>query len=557
MLSMITNLKIENYALIDKVSIDFTSGFTVITGETGSGKSIMLDALSLLMGVRADTKVISDKSQKTLVEAVFNQPDKRLKQIFKNHELDWDDEEIIIRREISSTGKSRSFVNDTPVTLQTLSELTHHLLDIHSQNSNILLRDSSSQLELLDSFTGNNEILDSYHHNFKEYVDLRNKIKELKEKEEKIKENKEFILFRLEQLDKLKPKIGELEHLEKEFELLSDSDKIKTEISDAYSLIAVGQESAIKTLNSASSSLEKVNFDLLSPDKENDILQRLGSLKVELRDIADTLSAIIETIDSNPERLEKIRTRIDRIYETMRRFKVKNESELVNLHMQLREDMKSLTGEGLDLQELEKSLKSAAKELKVSADKLTESRIEGAGKLASLIIEKSRPLGLPSIQFSIDINKGKLTSEGQDLVNFSCSFNKNHPKQPISSIASGGEISRMMLGIKSLMAEHLNMPTVIFDEIDTGVSGEIAHKMGKLMKEMSTKMQVMAVTHLPQVASNGDSHIKVFKTDGQDKTVSRIKTLNQEERIEEIAGMLSGTNVNEAARKNAKSLIDS
>lgn len=553
---MLTRLVIDNYALIDKTEVEFREGFTVITGETGAGKSIMLGALSLLMGARADTKAMGNKERKTTVEATFINPDPSLASYMAENGLDWDERELIIRRELSPAGKSRGFINDTPVNLSILGEVSHRLLDIHTQHSNTLLSDPHSQLQLLDAFGNTSAELESYRKVFHEYVNLRNKIKRIRENIAKGKENREFLLFRLEQLDKLKPRKGELEELEREFEVLGDADRIKSDLQEAQTYLS-GSTSALKQIQEASTTLNSVDFQLLDPQGDANLIERLDSIKIELRDISDTLEEYADKISSDPERYEKIRIRIEALEETMKRFKVKNEDELVELHIGLREELEGLTGDKTDLTEMESRLKELAKELKEKADRLSEERKEAAQRFSKILVEKIRPLGLPNVNFTVDIDKGKLSADGQDIVVFKCSFNKNHPMQPISEIASGGEISRVMLGIKSLMSDSRGLPTIIFDEIDTGVSGEIAHKMGKMMKEMSDVMQVMAVTHLPQVAANGQRHLKVYKADDKEKTVSHIKEIEGAEREKEIAGMLSGTTINDVALENARVLLNS
>lgn len=552
---MISRLSISNYALIDESEIDFTEGFTVITGETGAGKSIMLDALSLLKGARADSKAMGNKERKTVVEAVFSSPDKALEQICIANDIEWDPEEIIIRREITPAGKSRGFINDTPVNLGVMSEVSERLVDIHSQHSNSLLSKAAEQLAIIDVYGNTGETLKEYRETFRKYVALRNRIKLIKESISKGRENMEFIKFRLEQLDKIKPKSGELESLEREAEILGDADRIKSELTEAYKLIDGSSNSAIKQLQAAASLIENIDFDLLDPSGEDNIGERLSDLKIELRDIADTLNGLGERIESDPAKLEKTQSRIELLYETMKRFKVKDEPELIELHENLKSELAAITGENTDVSTMDKELKELAKKLKEKAEKLTSLREAAASKFADTIKEKIIPLGLPNARFEVVNQTGKLSADGQDNISFYCSFNKNNELQPVDKIASGGEISRLMLGIKSEMAEKMSLPTVIFDEIDTGVSGEIAHRMGEMMKEMAKGLQVISVTHLPQVAALGDSHLKVFKEDKDDKTVSHIKSLTIEDREKEIAGMLSGDRINEVALANARLLL--
>lgn len=554
---MLSKLTIDNYALIDKSEIDFPSGFTVITGETGSGKSIMLDALSLLTGARADSKSLGNKERKMVVEAIFSNPPEKIKSILEEQQIDWDPEQLIIRREISKSGKSRGYINDDPVNLTVLSSVASNLIDIHSQHNNSLLNKPQEQLNIIDAYGNTIHILEDYRKSFKEYVSLRNRLKKIKEGIAQGKENKEFILFRLEQLDKLKPKRGELFQLEKESELLGDADKIKSEIAESVNILEGGAHSVMKLLQTLSSIVDNIDFSLFDPKEEDQIAERLSEIKIELRDISDTLQNYSEGVSVDPVRYEKVTTRIEAINEAMRRFKVKSEDELVELHEKLKEELSLMSEDMSNIPEMESKLKNLAKILKEKADQLSELRTIAAENFSSIIAKKIMPLGMPNIRFEAMVEKGRMTPDGQDLVTFYCSFNKNHPMQPISEIASGGEISRVMLGIKSVMSEVMNMPTVIFDEIDTGVSGEIAHKMGKMMKSMSGNgKQVFSVTHLPQVAVSGDYHLKVQKHDEEGKTISQIKSLNTEERVREIAGMLSGTTINDVALQNARILLE-
>lgn len=554
---MISKLTIDNYALIDKSIIEFKEGFTVITGETGAGKSIMLDALGLLRGARADSKVIGSKERKVVVEAIFSNPTPSLEKIFNENGLDWDNRELIIRREISPTGKSRGFINDSPVNLTVLSSISEVLLDIHGQHNNSSLVKPMEQLAIIDSFGETTPLLIDYQNTFRNYITLRNRIKKIKNNISEAKQNKDFIMFRLEQLDKLKPKRGELASLEREAEILENADRINMALKESINIIDGDSSSVLPSLHNAYTIIENLNFDLLDHSGNDNLKERLNSVKIELKDIANTLDHYSEKIFSDAARLEKVQSRIGNIYEIMKRFKVKDEDELVDLYLKLREELKIITESNINTAALESQLKDLAKELKEKAELLSAERIKTSKEFSDIIMERLRPLGLPNINFKVDIQKGKMTAEGQDIITFNCSFNKNHPIQPLSEIASGGEIARVFLVVKSMMAQSMNLPTIIFDEIDTGVSGEIAHKMGNMMREMSSSIQVLAVTHLPQVAANGDFHLKVYKADNREKTVSNIKELTKEERIKEIAGMLSGTTINEVALENAKVLLQS
>ena len=552
---MLERLVIENYALIEKLDLNFSKGFTIITGETGAGKSIILDALGLLLGERIESKAIADKTKKTLIEAYFTSLPDFLKDIFESNGLEWDKNLTIVRREISPSGRSRAFINDTPVTLQVLSDITLNLIDIHSQHNNLMLMKSSNQLAIIDDFSGNRELLDEYKQLFSKYVELRQEISKIKNNLEKEKEKKEFISFRLEQLDKIKPKSGELEKIEKEFDLLSDAEQIKNDLGEAYSLLDEGENSVLSSVSSIESLIGNVDFSLFAEEEEENLYERIGAIKIELKDISETISSYIDKVEADPVRLSKLSSRMNLLYDAIKRFKVKDEDALVNLHEELKESLNSIEIGDENLSKLEKEAKSLALEIKKQAEILTEKRKEGAEKFAQKLKEIALPLGLANIQLSVELNKGKITSEGQDRIQILCSFNKNQSLQPLASVASGGETSRLMLSIKSIMSGKREMPTIIFDEIDTGVSGEIADKMGVMMKNMAEDMQVIAITHLPQVAAKGVSHFKVYKKDDSEKTVSHVKELTAEERINEIASMLSGSKLNNAALENARVLI--
>ncbi len=552
---MLESLIIKNYALIDDLNLKFTPGLTIVTGETGAGKSIMLDALSLLLGERAETKAISDKSRKSVIEATFSSPSPELSKLLTDNGIEWNSAELIARREISASGRSRAFVNDTPVTLPVLSSITSNLIDIHSQHSNMVLSQSSSHLSIIDSFAGDAELLGRYRREFSEYVALRSKIKRIKEQIAKNKENREFIVFQLEQLDKLKPRKGELRQVEQEFDMLSDSDQIREDLGYAYNCFESGDRSINALLAEATESILKVNLDIFGDKVEEELAERLENLRIELKDITETVYDYLERVDSDPGRLAKVTARMNQIYDAIKRFKVMDEDGLVALHAELRGKLDSIDNGDGDLEEMEKQARTLAKDLKTLALELTGIRQEASVRLSELITETARPLGLQNLRFSVALTQGKLTADGQDTADFICSFNKNHEMQSMGKVASGGELARLMLSLKSIMAKCMNLPTVIFDEVDTGVSGEIADKMGDMMRRMGREMQVLAITHLPQVASKVDSHFKVYKTDNETRTVSHVRMLDKEERIRELAAMLSGKTINDAALLNARTLL--
>lgn len=538
---MLQTLIIKNYALIDEVEIDFASGFSIITGETGAGKSIMLGALGLLLGGRADTKAIADKSRKTIIEATFT----------------GDDEELIIRREISPSGRSRAFVNDSPVTLQELAEKTVKLLDIHSQHANLSLNSREGQMQIIDAMSDTAEILEKYRRLFREYVAVRQQLKKIKEQNDKIRERRDLIEYQLQELNKINPKRGELEEVERRFEMLSDADDIRYHLSESFSRLNGHDESALQQIKDAQEELSLINPDILDEGLEEDerLIMRLKDLYVELKDIAETIENLADSIESNPVELSRTGARMRQLLDAVKHFHVEDGDALVDLKEQLTRELAQLDGNDFETQELEQQGKRLARELKELGEILSEKRKEGGEKFATRLMERTIPLGLPNLRFKVKVTPAKLTIDGGDIIEFVCSFNKNGDFLPMATTASGGELSRLTLGIKSLMAEKMEMPTIIFDEIDTGVSGEIADKMGRMMESMADNMQVITITHLPQVAARGKDHFKVYKRDTEDRTISDIKHLTREERIKEIAGMLSGETLTESGIRAAEALL--
>lgn len=553
---MLGRLTISNYALIDSVELTFGDGLTIITGETGSGKSIMLGALSLLTGVRADVKSLSESGRKAVVEAEFRNVSPEVAAALRRLDIECVSDEVILRREILPSGRSRAFVNDTPVTLPALSEIAGMLIDIHTQHSNILLSQPQMQLSLVDSFAGDAEILEDYRTTYAEFVTLRARVRKMKNRLDEERQNREFVAFQLEQLDKVNPKRGELAVVEREYDLLSDAEENGERLSGAYRLLDVGEGSAVAMVEEAMSLLDGIDID--EPvEGEPTVTERLHTVAVELRDIAETVGDWAERVHSDPSRLARLSSRMNLLYETIKRFRVADEEALVALHDELRERLGMIDGGDDSLDALEKRGRHLAQELKVKASRLSEARRKGAALLSDEILEAAMPLGLPNLRFDARLEEGKLGHDGQESVEFYCSFNRNRELQPLSKIASGGELARIMLALKSVMARAENLPTVIFDEIDTGVSGEIADRMGGMMKDMGGSMQVMAVTHLPQVAAKGRAHFKVFKTDSGDKTVTGVRCLSETERERELAAMMSGSDINRAALQNARALLKS
>ena len=561
---MLKTLRITNYALIDRLELEFGPGLTIITGETGAGKSIMLGALSLLLGGRADTRVIGDSSRKSEVEAIFVDVDPELRPVFDERGIEWvdadsdgrDGNEVIIRREISASGRSKVYINDRSVTLLTLSLVASRLIDIHSQHANAKLSDPAEQLRVVDLLSDNKAQLAEYRKEFAAYVDIRRRLKALREEMSKSAENADFMKFQLEQLDKLKPRRGELVETERRFEVLSDADEIRDRLRTMGAMLGTGDSGALTLISEAGAEAGKVDFSLFGKEAENaDIPRRLASLSVELKDIYETVCDMAEEVDSDPAGLARLSARMNSYYEAVKNFRVKEADELVDLRDELRRKLSDIGGEGTELPQLEELSRLAARRVKRVAAALTESRTVGAERLSRLITETARPLGLSNLTFQARLSTAKLGPAGQDYMEFLCSFNKNGRMQPLADVASGGEVSRMMLSLKAILAGKMNLPTIIFDEVDTGVSGEIADKMGAMMRDMGVDMQVLVITHLPQVAAKGNAHFKVFKHDDESRTFTNVKRLSDDERVREIASMLSGSEVTGSALAAARDLM--
>lgn len=553
---MLERLSISNYALIDRLDFMPGRGLSIITGETGAGKSVMLGALSLLKGERADMKVIADKGRKAVVEATFTELDDNISSRMIANDPDWDGKELIIRREIQPSGRSRAFINDSPATLAQLEEITRGLLDIHSQNSNSLLSEQSVQLALIDSVRGNARDLEEYASEFRQYVALRQEIRRKKEETARNREQAEIVAFRLGQLDRLKPKAGELKKIESRHETLSNSEEIRESLLQARRLLDGGESGgAIDQMEDAKGLLSDVDFSLWE-EQDPEIGERLRNCIIEIKDIVETIEGAIGVMEYDPATMESLSARMRDYYAAMKAFKVDSDERLEELHREVKKQFMSIENGDTDTEALEKEAREKAASLKKKAAAISAGRKEASLALQGEIENEARKLGLENLRFEISLTAAKLTRTGGDQVEFRASFNKNSPMAPVGEIASGGEMARLMLAIKKITASHLRLPTIIFDEIDTGVSGSIADSMGQMMMEMGKIMQILTITHLPQVAVKGERHFKVYKEDRGEKTVSDVMLLNDAQREEEIGRMLSGEEIDEAARKNARSLLD-
>lgn len=554
---MLRYLSIRNYALIDALDIELDEGLTILTGETGAGKSVLMGAISLLTGDRADSKVLANREGKAVVEGIFEKVFEGMREVFEANDLDWNGGQVIVRREIYTNGRSRAFINDSPVTLPLLAELAGGMVDIHSQHSNRLLSRQEHQLRIIDSMADNASLLADYRKDFARFASMRGKIRKMREALERNRENQQLRAFQLEQLSRINPRRGELSEVEKAFDILSGADDLRNNLSAAAYSLSMADVSALSLLGEAGATLDKVDFSLFEKSEDGPgLMERLRSAYIELKDIGDSLSRIASGIESDPARLAKTDARLRELYDAVKRFKVEDYDRLVDMYETLKEENECVSGNHDDLIALENEAKALGEVLKSRAEQISKSRAKAADKFAKMLIDDAKPLGLNNLRFDVHIDQGKLTLDGKDTVDFYCSFNKNQSLMPLSQSASGGEMARLTLCIKAITASKLKLPTVIFDEIDTGVSGDIADRMGTMMANIASGMQVLAITHLPQVAAKGHSHLLVYKHDEKERTVSNVRRLTPEERVHELARMLSGRKINDAALDNARALLE-
>ncbi len=549
---MLKSLFVSNYALIDQVEIDFESGFSVITGETGAGKSIILGALGLVLGQRSDVSVLKDKDKKSVVEAVFNISGYGFENEFKEEDVDFE-EETTIRREILSTGKSRAFVNDTPVNLNFLKSLSLRLIDVHSQHQNLLLGDNAFQLNVVDVVSDNAKLKSAYVKVYDSYKALVNKKKRLEQENEKLKQEADFVQFQYNELAQLSLKENEQVELESEQQMLSHAEEIKGNLFACVESLNGEEVSVLSSLKEVNKYLEKIK-DFLPNGEE--WCSRADSAYLELEDLTKELSLKMDGIEHDPSRLEFVNTRLDEIYKLQQKHRVESVEELIQIRDDFKLQLDKVSSFDEDLKDLEKEIKVAKSELQISADKLSTSRKKKIPVIEKQLVGQLKELGMPNAQLIVQCDKKEdFTENGLDDINFLFSANKKGELSAIPKVASGGEMSRVMLCIKALLSVSKGLPTIIFDEIDTGVSGEVADKMGSIMQEISENIQVISITHLPQIAVKGKHHYKVYKTDNDDGTQSSIDKLNYDLRITEIAKMLSGSNLTDAALTNAKELL--
>ena len=547
---MLKRLYIKNFTLIDELDIDFYQGFSVITGETGAGKSIILGAIGLLLGQRADSKVIKDKC---VIEAHFDISRYGMETFFTENDIEYDPTDCIIRRELTSAGKSRAFINDTPVQLVLLKELGEQLIDIHSQHQNLLLNKQDFQLSVVDIIADNAKLLAQYQQTYSNYLSISKELESLRETIENNRQNQDFLQFQYDELSNANLVEDEQEELEQKSDTMSHAEEIKSalyETDNALSADETGIVSALRSARTALSSIQRV-----FPDA-SELAQRLESSYIELKDISEEISNQLEHVDFDPTELDAINNRLDRLYDLEKKYHVENVSELIAKREELRSQLNNIENSDEALAAHQQRLSDLHAQAKKEAEILTKRRQKAAQQIEKEMQSRLVPLGMPNVRFSIQITEDTLGRTGQDNVAFLFSANTSTPLQPVSQVASGGEIARVMLSLKAMISGAVKLPTIIFDEIDTGVSGKIAEKMAEIMQEMGRhERQVISITHLPQIAALGTTHYKVEKEETAQGTISRMTELSSEERIREIAQMLSGSDISDAAIQNAKELL--
>lgn len=550
---MLRNLKIENYALIDHLDIDFEAGMSSITGETGAGKSIIIGALGLVLGSRADSKVIPSEEKKCIVEATFDISRYHLKPLFERLDLDYD-EECILRREVLQNGKSRAFANDTPVNLQQLREISSSLIDIHSQHENLMLSDSGFQMSIVDIVSQSFEELERYIATYLEYKNLNKSLQDLRDNAEKLLSEKDYAEFQLAEFAEANLQEGEQEELEQELNSLNHSQEISEGFSQALQIFQAEQFGVAQQLKSAAQTLQRIGSYM---PKAEEFAERVSSAQIEVDDVASEIERILSDTEFSADRKAFVEERLNTIYSLQQKHRVSTLSELFEIEKEFQRKLSMIENFDDEIAELERRIEQTEQTLREQASELTAKRLLAKPVIESEVHKSLAELGMPNGSIEVAFDRLEAFSQnGLDRVELLFSANKNREKQNISQVASGGEISRLMLIIKALLAKSKELPTIIFDEIDTGVSGEVAKNLGAIMREMSQYMQVIAITHLPQIASCGSNHYKVFKTDDATTTQTQIVRLKPEERVMELAEMIAGKNPSESAINSAKEMLN-
>lgn len=552
---MLKQLYIKNFTLIDELDIQLHPGFSVITGETGAGKSIILGAIGLLLGNRADTKAIKAGCDRCTIEAHFDLSRYDMQSFFTEHDIDYDAEDTIIRRELTAAGKSRAFINDTPVALSLMRELGESLVDIHSQHQNLLLQKEDFQLNVVDIIAQDSKLLGDYRATYNQYRQAQQRLAKMEEEIARSRENEEFLKFQFKELDHAQLVEGEQESLEQEAETLTHAEDIKTALYDADNTLTNEDGSILERLKSTCQQLASIKevYPAIAEAAE-----RLDSSYIELKDIAQEIGSNVDRVDFEPARLDEINSRLDTIYSLQQKFHVQDISGLIEIRDNIKQQLDHIGNSDEELAALQQEAEHWLSKAGQAARKLTELRTRTAKKIETEMQQRLVPLGIPNVRFEISFTAKPLSSDGADKVNFLFSANKSTPLQPVSQVASGGEIARVMLSLKAMISGAVKLPTIIFDEIDTGVSGKIAEKMAQIMAEMGElDRQVISITHLPQIAAMGRHHYKVLKEETPQGTRSHMTELTEEQRVSEIAQMLSGSDITEAALANAQELLRS
>lgn len=549
---MIESIAINNYALIDKTEIELEKGLSIITGETGAGKSILLGAIGLTLGQRAESAAIMDKEKKCVVEIVYRIADYRLNEWFAENELDYSDS-TVVRREVSADGKSRCFINDTPVNNKLLKEFGSFLIDIHSQHQSLLLGQPEYQTDILDAFCGNAGLVNEYKKQYHAYRSMTSELKALKSRAADAEKESDYLNFQFNQLDNARLQEGEKEELEEELALLSNAESVKSAFAGLSFQLQDADNAVIQVLKSSKNTIAGLGEVV---KEAGEFCERLNSVIIELNDLADEAGRKAETLEYDPARIERINARLNVIYDLMYKYKVESVAELIAAREEIGGKLKGIQHGSEEIEELEKRLLETERQLKTLAEQIHQVRVGAEGKLCEEMKSLLTGLGIKHAEFVVKVTPlAEYTPTGTDEVKFLFSANKNQQPGEIAKVASGGEISRVMLSLKYVLSKTRLLPVIVFDEIDTGLSGEVAHKMAQMMKEMASRMQVISISHLPQIAAAGNCHFKVYKEDNPDMTISRIKKLLPEERVREIAGMISGSEITPAALEAAKNLL--
>lgn len=551
---MLRQLYIRNFTLIDELDITFKPGFSVITGETGAGKSIILGAIGQILGNRADARMVKAGCDKCVIEAHFDLSNYDMESFFDDNDIDYEPEDCIIRRELKANGKSRAFINDTPVALTTARELGQQLVDIHSQHQNLLLQKEDFQLNVVDIIAHNSQLLNDYRTLFDGYAKAKAALREKEEECEKDRANEDFLRFQADELVTAKLIDGEQEELEQELETLSHAEDIKGALFDADNLLSGDDRCITQSCKTMLSRLSDIG-DVYPAIRQ--VTERIDSAYIELKDIARDISNLAESIDFDPARLTMANERLDTIYTLQKKHHVESVAELIAIRDSLTARLNDITNSEDMLEDMRRQVEDMHRKATEAAARLTESRQEAARHVTEQLLAQMTALGMPNARFEIKFETKELAADGADRISYMFSANKNVPLEPIAQVASGGEVARVMLSLKAMISGAVKLPTIIFDEIDTGVSGRVAEMMAQIMRQMGrADRQVISITHLPQIAALGTTHYKVEKTDTDDTTISRMRMLGHDERITEIAQMLSGSNISDAAIENAKSLLE-